>query len=32
MCTTHADVVNPELLAFIAGQAHRIQSPPRNAA
>jgi non-heme chloroperoxidase len=26
MCTTHADVVNPELLAFIAGQAHRIQS------
>ena len=20
MCTTHADVVNPELLAFIAGQ------------
>jgi non-heme chloroperoxidase len=27
MCTTHADVVNPELLAFIAGQsALRIQS------
>jgi non-heme chloroperoxidase len=27
MCTTHADLVNPELLAFIAGQsALRIQS------
>lgn len=27
MCTTHADVVNPELLAFIAGQpARQIQS------
>ena len=27
MCTTHADVVNPELLAFIAQQAaHQVQS------
>jgi non-heme chloroperoxidase len=27
MCTTHADVVNPELLAFIAGQsALQVQS------
>ncbi len=27
MCTTHADAINPELLAFIAEQpAHRIQS------
>jgi non-heme chloroperoxidase len=27
MCTTHADVVNPELLAFIAEQAaHQVQS------
>ena len=27
MCTTHADVVNPELLAFVADQpAHRVQS------
>ena len=26
MCTTHADVVDPELLAFISGQTHWIQS------
>jgi non-heme chloroperoxidase len=26
MCTTHADVVNPELLAFVTGQPTKIQS------